>query len=384
MKNKLHHVHWSVLALAFLLSPSFSISVMKPIDVSQRAEQYSLTKGQVVPVLAKKATLPLIVYGDDIGQVGTFVPSGYMGDAAGLEVKSVEDSVTLKSGAPGVHSLRVSYLSTDQLRRKSNREGWAGVYWQTPANNWAKVKGAGYDLSAAEKITFWVRGEKGGEVITEVKVGGLMGPYPDTDVSSVGPLRLTKEWKQFEIPLKGKDLKHISGGFAFTVRRSANPHGAVFFIDEIMYEGRESAVVPTQTALNAPLSEATRKGINKNIPTETLTEVRKWVVPYKGKETTVTDYQSSLDEIVQSAYKYISARILIEGHTDSVGAEDVNQKLSLERAKAVADYFESKGIDPKRITVEGYGEELPLVPESGNSEEERAKNRRLEISLLPN
>ena len=43
------------------------------------------------------------------------------------------------------------------------RQGWAGIYWLSPANNWAKIKGAGYDLTKANRLTFWARGAKGGD-----------------------------------------------------------------------------------------------------------------------------------------------------------------------------------------------------------------------------
>lgn len=381
MKNWLQYLSL-VLVSVFFQSPA--ISEIKPSDGSAHPIQYSLTKGQVIPIPAKRVILPLIVYGDDAGQAGTFVPSGYMGDAGAVEIKSMEDSVDLKSGAPGVHCLQVSYLSDKRLRSKSKGDGWAGVYWQTPANNWAKVKGAGYDLSEAKKITFWLRGEKGGETVAELKIGGLMGPYPDTDLNAIGPVKLSKEWKQYEIPLEGKDLRHISGGFAFSVRRADNPHGLVFYIDEVMYEGDSSAPAP-QTSLSTPIDDKTRQAaLLSKIPTEMLTETRKFTIPFQGNESSITDTHAQLDSVVTQCLKFISAKILIEGHTDSIGAAETNKKLSLERAKAVAEYLESKGIDKKRITAEGHGEDQPLVPETSESETNRASNRRVEITLAPN
>lgn len=69
--------------------------------------------------------------------------------------------------------------------------------------------------------------------------------------------------------------------------------------------------------------------------------------------------------------------ILVEGHTDDVGAEDMNFRLSRDRAAAVADYLISSGCDPYRISSMGYGETRPLVP--NNSETNRQMNRRVEI-----
>ncbi len=117
----------------------------------------------------------------------------------------------------------------------SNGARWAGVYWQNPPNNWGNVDG-GYDLSKANRITFWAKGEKGGERIEECKIGGLMGEYSDSDSAGIGPVILTDKWKQYVIDLKGKDLSYISGGFAWSLNVDVNPDGAVFYLDDIKYE----------------------------------------------------------------------------------------------------------------------------------------------------
>jgi outer membrane protein OmpA-like peptidoglycan-associated protein len=69
--------------------------------------------------------------------------------------------------------------------------------------------------------------------------------------------------------------------------------------------------------------------------------------------------------------------IIIEGYTDSVGAEDYNAELSERRASAVRDFLVSAGIDPRRTSVRGYGEEHPVA--SNDSETGRRENRRVEI-----
>lgn len=74
--------------------------------------------------------------------------------------------------------------------------------------------------------------------------------------------------------------------------------------------------------------------------------------------------------------------ILIEvaGHTDSIGPEDYNQKLSERRAQSVADYLEDEGIQRERMRVVGYGENRPRAP--NDSPENRQKNRRVVLSIL--
>ncbi len=73
--------------------------------------------------------------------------------------------------------------------------------------------------------------------------------------------------------------------------------------------------------------------------------------------------------------------VLATGHTDSVGSDAYNQKLSLARAEAVKAHMVSKGLPADKIRVEGKGKSKPIA--SNDTEEGRAKNRRVEITLTP-
>jgi outer membrane protein OmpA-like peptidoglycan-associated protein len=72
--------------------------------------------------------------------------------------------------------------------------------------------------------------------------------------------------------------------------------------------------------------------------------------------------------------------ISVNGHTDDVGSDAYNLKLSERRAQAVRDYLVKAGLPAEIVTVEGHGKSLPLVP--GNSEAARAKNRRVELGIV--
>ena len=72
--------------------------------------------------------------------------------------------------------------------------------------------------------------------------------------------------------------------------------------------------------------------------------------------------------------------IYVYGHTDSTGSEEYNLELSKRRALSVRDYLADSGITPEIITTEGFGKSRPLI--TGNSEEARAKNRRVEIGIV--
>lgn len=73
--------------------------------------------------------------------------------------------------------------------------------------------------------------------------------------------------------------------------------------------------------------------------------------------------------------------IAIMSHTDDVGDERENVNLSLKRSGAVLSFLVVGGVDPNRLQAEGYGESLPLV--QNVTEEDRARNRRVEIRVLP-
>lgn len=72
--------------------------------------------------------------------------------------------------------------------------------------------------------------------------------------------------------------------------------------------------------------------------------------------------------------------ISVNGHTDDVGSEAYNQKLSERRAQAVRDYLVQAGLPAEILSVEGHGKSLPLV--RGTSEAARARNRRVELGLV--
>jgi outer membrane protein OmpA-like peptidoglycan-associated protein len=72
--------------------------------------------------------------------------------------------------------------------------------------------------------------------------------------------------------------------------------------------------------------------------------------------------------------------ISVNGHTDDVGSETYNQKLSQRRAQAVRDYLVQAGLPAEILSVEGHGKSLPLV--KGTTEAARAKNRRVELGLV--
>ena len=90
--------------------------------------------------------------------------------------------------------------------------------------------------------------------------------------------------------------------------------------------------------------------------------------------------KAKLDDLT-SKVKGINLEVIIAvGHTDSVGTDAYNQKLSVKRAEAVKAYLVSKGIETNRVYTEGKGEAQPVA--DNKTKEGRAKNRRVEIEVV--
>jgi outer membrane protein OmpA-like peptidoglycan-associated protein len=90
----------------------------------------------------------------------------------------------------------------------------------------------------------------------------------------------------------------------------------------------------------------------------------------------------SLTGIISNCKDVITGRgIQVSGHTDSVGNDAYNQKLSTQRADAVKDYLVKKGVDTALIKSAGFGESQPIA--SNDTEAGRSQNRRITFDINP-
>lgn len=156
--------------------------------------------------------------------ITSYIPSGWMGDYEDIKFESHSDNCHSEPAC-----IKITYSA-----KGSQSKGWVGIYWQYPENNWGD-KIYGFNLTGATKLTFWVRGEKGNEVI-EFKVGGIAGNYPDSiqPAVSTGDVKLKKTWTQYTIDLSGKNLNHVIGGFSWVSNKDKCPEGCTFYLDDIL------------------------------------------------------------------------------------------------------------------------------------------------------
>ncbi len=100
-----------------------------------------------------------------------------------------------------------------------------------------------------------------------------------------------------------------------------------------------------------------------------------------GSYTINPTFRETLVTVANSLQQYPDSLIDVYGHTDSTGSDAFNQRLSEQRAKAVADYLISRGVSASRIRSQGFGETQPIA--SNDTDSGRSLNRRVEIKIIP-
>ncbi|HIE28043.1 TPA: hypothetical protein EYP66_12225 [Candidatus Poribacteria bacterium] len=161
-----------------------------------------------------------------------FYPSGWMGDGErGEEFIEIDDYWSKEP-----HSPPTCYK---WVYKPGGPKGWAAVAWQYPDSNWGNERG--HDLTGYKRLTFWIKGEKGGEVVS-IKAGGHTtggARYPATFAASPASLRritLKNTWEKKEIDLTGKDLSNVPCAFVWSASLVDNRLGCTFYLDDIRYE----------------------------------------------------------------------------------------------------------------------------------------------------
>jgi outer membrane protein OmpA-like peptidoglycan-associated protein len=104
------------------------------------------------------------------------------------------------------------------------------------------------------------------------------------------------------------------------------------------------------------------------------------VFPSNGSDLRA-DFYDVLDSVALVLEEFDKTAVVVAGHTDSVGSDAYNQHLSERRARSVTSFLMNKKITPARFDTVGFGERNPIA--DNNTNEGRALNRRVELTLLP-
>lgn len=102
-----------------------------------------------------------------------------------------------------------------------------------------------------------------------------------------------------------------------------------------------------------------------------------------GSYTINQTFRNTLDKVAASMVQYPDSLIDVYGYTDSTGSDAFNQRLSEQRAQAVANYLSARGVSAARIRSQGFGEDSRYFVGDNATADGRALNRRVEIKIIP-
>lgn len=157
------------------------------------------------------------------------------------------------------------------------------------------------------------------------------------------------------------------------------------FGDFYSFEAKANGYISKTDNLNLDLdNNATYQEINRDLylyPIEVGTNIILNNIFFDfGKATLRPESNLELDKLVGSMQENASMEIEVSGHTDNVGTDEINLKLSQERASAVQKYLIDSKIASNRVKSKGYGKTKPVAP--NDTDENRQKNRRVEFTIL--
>lgn len=139
------------------------------------------------------------------------------------------------------------------------------------------------------------------------------------------------------------------------------------------YQDRQEAELRRQTAGTG--IDVSREGdvIKLNLPDGVTFDF--------GKSDLKPQFYPALNNVASTLAQYNQTIVEVAGHTDSIGSDAVNQRLSEQRASAVGNYLIGQGLVRERFEIVGMGKNYPIA--SNDTDSGRAQNRRVEIRVLP-
>ncbi len=180
---------------------------------------------------------------------------------------------------------------------------------------------------------------------------------------------------QYRVFLDGKRLTSIpfkgrAHGLEFIVWDSPAYGILLSNIQVAKYTKKEARPTPEKLGIGV---KKTQEGYRLTVPEKVLFDFNKFILKPKAKE--------ALESVGTFIREHPAKRLVVTGYTDNIGSDAYNLRLSLQRAQSVADYLiYCEKVDPGLFKIEGRGKADPVAP--NDSDEGRAKNRRVEIRLI--
>ncbi|MGC4044077.1 MAG: hypothetical protein QM758_09785 [Armatimonas sp.] len=196
------------------------VYVRDPAGNAATANMPLLVRGEPAAPPDPVSKLPLSIYADKSNSL-LYAPAGWMGNTA---------TITMDDGwKQGPHSgttcVKFTFGPSDT---------WGGVVWQSPAEDWGDKPG-GANATGAKKLTFWAKGDFGGETVSfKYGILGKDKKFSDSSTGELPDIALTSTWKKYEIPVEGKDLSRIKTGFVWTIASARKK--MTFYLDDIQFE----------------------------------------------------------------------------------------------------------------------------------------------------
>ncbi len=187
------------------------------------------------------------VYEDFLSAGNHFTERGLMCNEGDEDSVPPMDEACTNSPRSGLNCIRCEFKAN-----KSNWGGWFFLNGALPEKaksaqlNWGEIPDAGHNLKGATRLTFWARGEEGGEKVKFFTLGigrnpfngKATAPHPDSARQVSSPyITLSKDWKQYSFRLQGVEMTNVLLGFAWQTKSTVNRHKNItFYLDDIAFD----------------------------------------------------------------------------------------------------------------------------------------------------
>lgn len=136
-------------------------------------------------------------------------------------------------------------------------------------------------------------------------------------------------------------------------------------------ENKKAAMQQATAGTGVSVTQTPDNRLKLNVPSDVSFDT--------GRSDIKPNLRPILDQFANGLSGQPNTEVVIVGHTDSTGSEAFNRQLSIDRAQSTRNYLAQRGVDPRRMLVEGHGEAQPVA--DNGTEAGRARNRRVELFL---